>query len=93
MLVISPLVTKQKPVLEVLCPYYRRALLNCVFIFPGHGPGVVTLQVACEGYVISNTCSFEYKTKPVAVGADTQKDWFNETGMLAEQEQGSMLGI
>lgn len=28
---------------------------------PAHEVGLVTLQVACDGYVISNSCIFEYK--------------------------------
>lgn len=29
---------------------------------PAHEVGLVTLQVACDGYVISNSCIFEYKS-------------------------------
>ncbi|XP_074653866.1 calmodulin-binding transcription activator 2-like [Tubulanus polymorphus] len=46
----------------------QSGVLRCVC--PAHAPGIVTFQVACEGYVISNACSFEYRiherTKPSA---------------------------
>lgn len=32
--------------------------------FTAHEVGLVTLQVACEGFVISNSVIFEYKKPP-----------------------------
>ena len=38
---------------------------------PSHEPGLVTLQVACNGFIVSNACVFEYRTRdsPTANGA------------------------
>ncbi|XP_055609247.1 uncharacterized protein LOC129756408 isoform X2 [Uranotaenia lowii] len=40
----------------------QNGVLRCYC--PAHEVGVVTLQVACDGYVISNTVNFEYKSPP-----------------------------
>lgn len=36
---------------------------TCLSYISAHAPGLVTLQVACEGFVISNSVVFEYKAK------------------------------
>ena len=55
--------------------------LNLTFIYiSAHVPGLVTLQVACEGYVISNSCVFEYKSQQVTVKAEQQQEWFGLQG-------------
>ena len=36
-----------------------------MIFFTAHEAGLVTLQVACEGFVISNSVIFEYKKPPV----------------------------
>lgn len=38
---------------------------------PAHEVGLVTLQVACDGYVISNSCIFEYKS-PINAESGTE---------------------
>ena len=54
---------------------------NILFVFSGHGPGLVTLQVACEGYIISNSCVFEYKSREDgATETDKQWEWFSVRG-------------
>ncbi|XP_062553575.1 uncharacterized protein LOC134218497 isoform X5 [Armigeres subalbatus] len=40
----------------------QNGVLRCYC--PAHEVGVVTLQVACDGYVISNGVNFEYKSPP-----------------------------
>lgn len=40
---------------------------------PAHEVGLATLQVACDGYVISNSCIFEYKS-PANVDAGATSD-------------------
>ena len=45
--------------------------------FPAHEVGLATLQVACEGFVISNSAMFEYKTPPR--GEDTPQETSKET--------------
>lgn len=40
----------------------QSGVLRC--FCPAHDVGYVTLQVACEGYVISNSVIFEYKSQP-----------------------------
>lgn len=44
---------------------------------PAHEVGLATLQVACEGFVISNSAMFEYKTPPR--GDDTAQETSKET--------------
>lgn len=43
---------------------------------PAHEVGLATLQVACDGYVISNSCIFEYKS-PANVEAGAASDGTN----------------
>jgi hypothetical protein len=47
---------------------------------PPHEPGFVTLQVACEGCVISNCVIFEYREHPVVPDQKTE-DYFSVDGM------------
>ncbi|GAB6031367.1 hypothetical protein CHUAL_009151 [Chamberlinius hualienensis] len=42
---------------------------------PAHEVGLVTLQVACEGFVISNSVIFEYKERPGAVQSPRIEEW------------------
>ena len=62
---------------SVAAELVQSGVLRC--FCPGHSPGVVNLQVACEGYIISNTCGFEYRVRESAEG-DRQKEWFKVPG-------------
>lgn len=31
---------------------------------PSHSPGITSLQVACDGFVVSNSVAFEYRRAP-----------------------------
>ncbi|GFY40286.1 calmodulin-binding transcription activator 2 [Trichonephila inaurata madagascariensis] len=42
---------------------------------PAHETGLVTLQVACEGFVISNSVFFEYRQRQSATNVKSE-DWF-----------------
>lgn len=42
----------------------RGSELLVLIFFAAHEVGVVTLQVASDGYVISNAVNFEYKSPP-----------------------------
>lgn len=33
---------------------------------PAHAPGVASLQVACDGFVVSDSVTFEYRRSPTA---------------------------
>ncbi|KAL4220816.1 transcription by RNA polymerase II [Mactra antiquata] len=53
-------------------------VLRC--FVPGHHSGPVTLQVSCDGTVISNNVTFEYKDRPKHVFTDSPsqvQDWFS----------------
>lgn len=54
--------------------------LLCIF-FSAHETGLVTLQVACEGFVISNSVFFEYRQRQSATTIKTE-DWFSVEGKL-----------
>ena len=56
----------------------QSGVLRC--FCPEHNPGMVSLQVACEGYIISNSCLFEYKARDEAAEGDKQKEWFRVPG-------------
>ena len=56
----------------------QSGVLRC--FCPEHNPGMVSLQVACEGYIISNSCLFEYKSREEAA-EDKQKEWFRVPGI------------
>ncbi|PRD35183.1 UNVERIFIED_CONTAM: Calmodulin-binding transcription activator 2 [Trichonephila clavipes] len=43
---------------------------------PAHETGLVTLQVACEGFVISNSVFFEYRQRQSATNVKSE-DWFS----------------
>ncbi len=62
---------------SVAAELVQSGVLRC--FCPGHSPGVVNLQVACEGYIISNTCGFEYRVRESTEG-DRQKEWFKVPG-------------
>ncbi|XP_064459718.1 calmodulin-binding transcription activator 2-like isoform X3 [Ornithodoros turicata] len=51
----------------------QSGVLRC--FCPAHEAGLVTLQVACEGFVISNSVIFEYREQP-PVASQKTKDWF-----------------
>lgn len=51
----------------------QSGVLRC--FCPAHEAGLVTLQVACEGFVISNSVIFEYREQPL-VSTQKAKDWF-----------------
>lgn len=56
-------------------------------IFSAHEAGLVTLQVACEGFVISNSVMFEYKLPPheegsATVATDTKTEHKNNDNLL-----------
>ncbi|EEC07599.1 calmodulin-binding transcription activator, putative, partial [Ixodes scapularis] len=55
----------------------QSGVLRC--FCPAHEAGLVTLQVACEGFVISNSVIFEYREQPL-VSAQKAKDWFGVDG-------------
>ena len=40
-----------------------RLNIDCFFCFSAHGAGLVSLEVACEGRVISKSVIFEYKER------------------------------
>ena len=40
-----------------------RPNIDCFFSFSAHGAGLVSLEVACEGRVISKSVIFEYKDR------------------------------
>ncbi|XP_043226084.1 calmodulin-binding transcription activator 1-like [Amphibalanus amphitrite] len=44
----------------------QSGVLRC--FCPAHDVGPVPLQVACEGFIISNACLFEYKSRPSEQG-------------------------
>ena len=55
-----------------------------------HSPGLVPLQVSCDGQLVSNTVIFEYKEKQraaISVSSNTEqvKDWFSVSGKLKRQ--------
>ncbi|KAK3740941.1 hypothetical protein QZH41_017788 [Actinostola sp. cb2023] len=42
---------------------------------PPHEPGLVTLQVACNGFIVSNACVFEYRTHDSPGDLNTHHEW------------------
>ena len=42
---------------------------------PPHDPGLVTLQVACNGFIVSNACVFEYRAKDSPEGQGSFHEW------------------
>ncbi|CAH1773474.1 unnamed protein product, partial [Owenia fusiformis] len=51
----------------------QSGVLRC--FSPAHEAGLVTMQVACEGMVISNSCIYEYKATDSI--STNQLDWFS----------------
>ena len=45
-----------------------------------HEAGTVTLYVACDGYIISNSELFEFKVKDDPETKDSVPEWFSMTG-------------
>ncbi|XP_023215662.1 calmodulin-binding transcription activator 1-like [Centruroides sculpturatus] len=43
---------------------------------PSHEAGLVSLQVACDGFVISNSVTFEYRHQPSSISQKTD-NWFD----------------
>lgn len=86
-----PATLVQSGVLRCFCPSkcLPESFLKCLIWFSefeahvqplffnpsGHVPGLVSMQVACEGYIISNSCAFEYKKQELSL-ADKQNEWF-----------------
>ncbi|XP_068700308.1 calmodulin-binding transcription activator 1-like [Montipora foliosa] len=52
---------------------YQLGVLRC--FCPPHDPGLVTLQVACNGFIVSNACVFEYRTRDSPVGNASCHEW------------------
>lgn len=50
---------------------YQSGVLRC--FCPPHDPGLVTLQVACNGFIVSNACVFEYRARDSPVGNASQE--------------------
>ena len=46
-----------------LLTVHCRPNIDCFFCFSAHGAGLVSLEVACEGRVISKSVIFEYKDR------------------------------
>ncbi|KXJ21269.1 calmodulin-binding transcription activator 2 [Exaiptasia diaphana] len=42
---------------------------------PSHEPGLVTLQVACNGFIVSNACVFEYRAHDSPGDLNTHHEW------------------
>ncbi|XP_076315290.1 calmodulin-binding transcription activator 2-like isoform X3 [Tachypleus tridentatus] len=51
----------------------QNGVLRC--FCPAHETGLVTLQVSCQGFVVSNSVSFEYRKRNMISDANEQ-DWF-----------------
>ncbi|XP_023930943.1 calmodulin-binding transcription activator 1-like isoform X1 [Lingula anatina] len=58
---------------QVPAALVQSGVLRC--FCPPHSPGLVTMQVACEGFVISNSVVFEYKTKDGIAAKTRQPEW------------------
>lgn len=52
---------------------------------PAHEVGLVTLQVACDGYVISNSCIFEYKS-PISTENESECDGTTNSTNVANND-------
>ncbi len=59
-----------------------------------HKAGNVSLQVACEGYVISNTCHFSFREDIGTPGKEEakKKDWFDIPGTGGSIQQNTGIG-
>ena len=63
------------------CPHFSfngDELLCCA----AHAVGLLTLEVACDGHVISNLVVFEYRVREMAPPTPSNKltDWFGVSG-------------
>ena len=58
---------------SVAADLYQSGVLRCYC--PPHDPGLVTLQVACNGFIVSNACVFEYRARDYHVGGASCHDW------------------
>ena len=68
-----------------------------LFLFLEHNPGLVPVQVSCDGQVVSNTVIFEYKEKQragisFASNSEQVKDWFTVSGKFAKTDLRYFLG-
>ena len=52
---------------------YQSGVLRC--FCPPHDPGLVTLQVACNGFIVSNACVFEYRARDSPVVGASCHEW------------------
>ena len=52
---------------------YQAGVLRC--FCPPHDPGLVTLQVACNGFIVSNACVFEYRARDSPVAGASCHEW------------------
>ena len=52
---------------------YQVGVLRC--FCPPHDPGLVTLQVACNGFIVSNACVFEYRARDSPAGSSSCHEW------------------
>ena len=52
---------------------YQSGVLRC--FCPPHDPGLVTLQVACNGFIVSNACVFEYRARDSPVAGASCHEW------------------
>ena len=66
-----------------------RPNIDCFFSFSAHGAGLVSLEVACEGRVISKSVIFEYKDRAAAGHSSTCKNQTNTD--LAENHWRALL--
>ena len=72
--------------------YEQKFVIPLLYYILEHNPGLVPLQVSCDGQVVSNTVIFEYKEKQrtgISLSSDIEqvKDWFSVSGKLT----GTML--
>ena len=60
---------------SVLATLIQPGVLRC--FCPPHDPGLVSLQVAWNGFIVSNACVFEYKMRENAT--NSVSDWFSSS--------------
>ena len=65
------------PVFLPVCATYHEIPL----ILTAHEAGLVTLQMVCEGQIISNTVVFEYRARNALSLPATQHDWLSLDGI------------
>ena len=59
----------------IINPLILFIVINFVIFITAHEVGLVTLQVACEGFVISNSVIFEYKKPPSDENKVKEVNW------------------